>query len=143
MAKATIIRDYSPTPLHRLMFVLQHLSDELLEEEVGVSLSQVRIMGTLDSKVPRSQAYIASRLRQTQANVSRQIRVMQKQGLVKITKNKRDSRQRDVVLSNKGEDKYKKSEQLLKKQMDRIYKPIKGWEKKQFEQSVDKLNAIL
>lgn len=143
MAKVKIIRDYSPTPLHRLMFILQHLSDELLEEEAGIGLSHVRILGTLDSKVPRSQRYIASRLRQTEANVSRQLRAMHKDGLVKVTKNNKDSRQRDVSLTTKGANKYAKAEQLLKKQLDQVYKPIKGWEKKQFNESVAKLNASL
>jgi hypothetical protein len=53
--------NYSPTPLHYLVFVLQHLSDELLTEEVGVSLSHVRILGALDYKTPSSQKLVAAK----------------------------------------------------------------------------------
>jgi DNA-binding MarR family transcriptional regulator len=109
-------KNYSPTPLHHLMYVLQQLSEELLLKEAGISLSHVRIMGALDTNVPRSQRVIASTLRQTEANVSRQLLVMVRQRLVKITKNKEDGRQRDVTLTAKGLRQYQHAEKLLKKQ---------------------------
>jgi DNA-binding MarR family transcriptional regulator len=140
---ARLDQKYSPTPLHHLVFVLQHLSDELLLEEVGVSLSHVRIMGALDSKVPCSQSSIASKLHQTEANVSRQLLVMLKQGLVKNTKNKKDSRQRDVTLSAKGARKYQQAEKNLQKQLTSIYKKFSKTEKRDFEDSIAKIIGAL
>jgi DNA-binding MarR family transcriptional regulator len=51
-------------------------------------------MGVLDYSVPCSQKSIADQLKQTEANVSRQLLTMVRQGFVKVAKNKDDSRQR-------------------------------------------------
>src|SRR4051812_32375125 len=96
---------YSPTPLHYLMFVLQHMSDETLGKEAGTSLSHVRIMTALSGAMLHSQRAVAVHLHQTEANVSRQLQVMKNQGLVSIRKNKKDGRQRDVALTPKGKKK--------------------------------------
>lgn len=102
-----------PTPLLSLVWKLQQSADELLMAKNGVGLSQTRIMAALDKSVPRSQRHMAVELGQTEANVSRQLKVMKKQGLVNIAKNKKDHRQRDVSLSPKGFRTYAKAEQLL------------------------------
>jgi DNA-binding MarR family transcriptional regulator len=129
----------SPTALHYLMFILQHKSDELLQGEVGVSLSHIRIMGALDYKVPSSQKAIASHLHQTEANVSRQLLAMVRQGFVKVTKNKEDSRQRDVTLTAKGQRRYEAAEKALKKQLNSLTKGFSKTEKRDFEDSISKI----
>jgi DNA-binding MarR family transcriptional regulator len=116
---AKIKNELSPTPLHYLVYLLQQLSEELLAE-AGVSLSHVRILGVLDGKVPSSQAEVAVNLHQTEANVSRQLQAMHKIGMVKISKNKKDGRQRDVTISAKGKRKYQQAENLLKKQQSKF-----------------------
>jgi DNA-binding MarR family transcriptional regulator len=88
MMNSKLDAKYSPTPLHYLMFILQQQSDDLLQGEVGLSLSHVRIMGVLDYSVPCSQKSIATQLQQTEANVSRQLLTMVRQGFVKVSKNK-------------------------------------------------------
>lgn len=102
-------------PLLRFTYILQQSADDMLSREAGVSLSHVRIMSGLSSTVARSQRHLAVELQQTEANISRQLHVMKKEGLVSITKNKKDGRQRDVKLTAKGVGKYKKAENLLKK----------------------------
>jgi DNA-binding MarR family transcriptional regulator len=131
--------DYSPTPLHYLMFILQQLSDELLGQEVGVSLSHVRIMGALDVSLPYSQRVVATNLRQTEANISRQMRVMADQGLVKIAPNKKDRRQRDVTLTTKGARKYAQAEKLLKKQEAQFLKAVNSHNQGSLENSLERL----
>lgn len=107
-------------PLLHMTYVLQHLSDEALSGEVGVGLSQVRILSTLHPDVPRSQRRVASQLKQTEANISRQLRAMQQQGLVSIKRNKKDGRQRDVTLTPKGSKKYHQAQKLLASQQNRF-----------------------
>jgi DNA-binding MarR family transcriptional regulator len=84
MTQSNRAANYSPTPLHYLMFILQQKSDELLQGEIGISLSHVRILGVLDREVPCSQKSIAKKLQQTEANVSRQLLAMVRQGFVKF-----------------------------------------------------------
>ena len=102
MKNINIIGKNNFPPLLHLVYILQQASDEILANEVGVGLSQARIMSVLHTGVPRSQRVVARILSQTEANVSRQLRDMKKRGLVGISKNKKDPRQRDVVLTRKG-----------------------------------------
>ena len=128
-----------PSLLH-LSYVLQQLSDELLEREAGVGLSAARIMSVLDKSVPSSQRVIATELRQTEANVSRQLHSMKKQGLVSITRNKKDNRQRDVVLSAKGAKHYQQAEKLLKKQQREFLRILNQGEAEILEYAAQKLS---
>jgi DNA-binding MarR family transcriptional regulator len=136
-------KNYSPTPLHYLVFVLQHLSDELLAEEVGVGLSHVRILGALDYKSPSSQKLVAAKLHQTEANVSRQLLAMSRQGLVKVMLNKEDARQRDVTLTAKGNRRYEAAEKVLKGQLNNAYKNLNKTEKQTFINSIEKILSAL
>ncbi len=120
MLNVVMTKDYpgqaSPAiALHRSVFILQQKADELLNREAGTGLSAVRIMGQLHSSVPRSQRTVATMLHQTEANVSRQLQVMKKAGLVSIQKNKSDRRVREVTLTAKGAKVYTQAENLLDK----------------------------
>ena len=127
-------------PLLHLSYVLQQTADEVLEQETGVGLSAARIMSTLDKSKPASQRDIATQLRQTEANVSRQLHNMKKAGLVSITRNKKDSRQRDVTLTAKGASRYQQAEKLLRRQQARFLKILNAGEAKAFEQAAQKLS---
>ncbi len=113
-------------PLLHLTYHLQQLADDRLNSEAGVGLSQARIMSALGSS-PTSQRAIAVTLRQTEANVSRQLKVMRKAGLVNIVKNKKDGRQRDVTLTAQGQSKYEKAEATLASMENIFEKEIKNY----------------
>jgi DNA-binding MarR family transcriptional regulator len=97
-------------------------------------------MSTLSGSSAKSQRLVASELRQTEANVSRQLHNMKKQGLVGITRNKKDSRQRDVVLTAKGAKKYQDAEKLLKKQQSKFLKILNAGEADILELAARKLS---
>lgn len=126
-------------PLLHLSYVLQQSAEEMLEREAGVGLSAARIMSVLDKSSAVSQRDIAVGLRQTEANVSRQLRNMKKQGLVSITRNKKDSRQRDVSLNSKGARKYQDAQKILKKQQRQFLKILNAGEAAAFETAAQKL----
>ena len=111
-------------PLLHFTYNLQHMAEELLLAEAGVGLSQARIMSGLSNSAPRSQSHLASGLNQTEANISRQLKVMKKRGLVNISKNKKDGRQRDVTLTTKGQNTYAKAEKVLKAQQNKFLKAL-------------------
>jgi DNA-binding MarR family transcriptional regulator len=127
-------------PLLHLSYVLQQSADEILEQEAGVGLSATRIMSSLSQSTAKSQRVVAAELRQTEANVSRQLHNMKKHGLVSITRNKKDNRQRDVVLTAKGAKKYQDAERLLKKQQAKFLKILNAGEADILEQAAQKLS---
>ncbi|OGL34989.1 hypothetical protein A3F65_02270 [Candidatus Saccharibacteria bacterium RIFCSPHIGHO2_12_FULL_47_16b] len=134
-----------PSPalaLHRSMFILQQQADELLLNQTGVGLSQVRIMSQLHFSVPRSQRTVATMLRQTEANVSRQLQTMKKQGLVSVERNRKDRRIREVTLTQKGTKTYQKAEKVLERHYDQLEKLWGGAEAKDLTKSLQQLNKI-
>ena len=126
-------------PLLHLTYILQQSSDELLLREAGVGLSQARIMSGLDTTLAISQRHLASQLQQTEANISRQLQAMKRQGLVSITKNKKDARQRDVKLTRKGAGKYDKAEKILVRLQRSWYKQLDQSEDNAFTSLAAKL----
>lgn len=138
--KTTLLTKKTGLPsLHQLTYLLQQSADEFLDREVGVGLSAVRIMSVLHERVPHSQRTIASLLRQTEANVSRQLKVMHKSGLVKVTKNKKDGRQRDVTLTAKGKRKNDTAQKSLSKHYNALLSGLSKKDTASFEQAVQKL----
>lgn len=140
-------KDYfsQPSPaiaLHRSLFILQQKADELLANEIGVGLSQVRIMSQLHYSVPRSQKTIATMLHQTEANVSRQLQIMKRQGLVSVVRNSKDRRVREVTLTQKGSKIYQKSEAVLDSHYSQLEKMWGKAESKGFQRNLEQLNRI-
>jgi len=127
------------SPLLHLTYLLQQLTDENLLNTTGVGLSSARIMSALHGSPAVSQRTIAALLRQTEANVSRQLQVMRKQGLVKISKNKKDSRQRDVILTSKGSARYQAAIKLINNQQAEMSKLLTRNEKQAFDKAVANL----
>ncbi|HVX58616.1 MAG TPA: MarR family winged helix-turn-helix transcriptional regulator [Candidatus Saccharimonadales bacterium] len=113
MKSDDIASDASFPPLLHLSFILQQLADDLLIREVGISVSQARIMSALDISRPSLQNHVAQSLSQTEANISRQLKAMKSRGLVTVEKNKKDGRARDVRLTVKGRESYERAASLL------------------------------
>ena len=111
----------------------------MLLDYTGVGLSAALIMSTLNKTTPLSQRAIASCLRQSEANISRQLKVMKKQGLVSVRQSRQDKRQSEVVLTAKGAGVHDKAMQLLDKQQKDIMLLIETTEAKVFTQTVDNL----
>jgi DNA-binding MarR family transcriptional regulator len=113
------------TSLLQKMFKLQQDVDSLLTETAGVGLSAYRILSVVDKQAALPQRRIAGLLGQTEANISRQIRHMAEQGLVKIAPDKKDKRQRNITRTSKGDHKFAKAEELLVKHQAEILKTLK------------------
>jgi DNA-binding MarR family transcriptional regulator len=126
-------------PLLHLSYVLQHSAEEKLEAEAGVGLSAARIMSVLAKSSPASQRLVAMELHQTESNVSRQLQSMKKQGLVNISRNKKDSRQCDVSLTAKGVRKYQEANKILKRQQKQFLRILNSAESATIEAAAQKL----
>ena len=127
-------------PLLHFTYNLQQLAEELVVKETGVGLSQARILSGLSSAVSRSQRHLAAELNQTESNVSRQLKVMKRHGLVNISKNRRDGRQRDVTLTAKGARIAAKAEKVLKAQQRNFLKALNKGEADILEYAAQKFS---
>ena len=89
--------------LHHLSFVLDRQSDQVLQEQLGIGFSQFKILMVLRWNTNVQQKQIADNLGQTEASVSRQIKLLKSRGLVAMHKNLSNKRQHLTALTAKGE----------------------------------------
>lgn len=107
--------------LHHLSTTLDRQSDELLQQRLQIGFSQFKIMLALESKEGVTQKEIARKLGQTEASVSRQIKLMQHMRLLTSTVNPDNRRERYVVLTTEGAQVLREATTLLNKQFARMF----------------------
>lgn len=91
-------------------YLLQHIasllakqSDQVLQEQLGIGLSQFKILRTLQSEPRTTQREIASHLGQTEASISRQVKLMLAEGLLQSMRSPKDHREHLTIVTPKGE----------------------------------------
>lgn len=89
--------------LHRFSNVLLRYADLLLQKRFGFGYSHFKIMVALHARPDCMQASVAHFLGQTEASVSRQLKLMVKQGLAESRQNPTNRREHVIHLSTKGE----------------------------------------
>ncbi len=89
--------------LSHLAFVLNRQSDQVLQERLGIGFSQLKILIVLKKNPHLQQKEIAERLGQTEASVSRQIKLLHETGLLQTMKRPENRREHITTLTPKGE----------------------------------------
>lgn len=118
--------------LNHLAFVLGRQSDQVLQERLGIGLSQFKIMLTLEWSPHIQQKQIAERLGQTEASISRQMKLLEEQGLLNNTVNPANRREHIIRLTPKGERFTEEAKEIL----DAYHQPV-------FDTMNDKQKAVL
>jgi len=89
--------------LHHLASVLDRQSDLLLQDRLDIGFSQFKILMALKWHQGVQQKQIAEKLGQTEASVSRQIKMLHEVGLLNSKPSPKDKRQHITLLTTKGE----------------------------------------
>lgn len=97
-------------PTNNIGYLLQHTastlarqSDQVLQERLGIGFSQFKILMTLQWNPSVQQKHIAESLGQTEASISRQIKLMHEAGLLRSKVSERNKREHITTLTHKGE----------------------------------------
>jgi MarR family transcriptional regulator for hemolysin len=94
--------------------------DSLLMSGVGIGVSQFRILGALQQKPRCTQQELAQTLAQTEASISRQVKILQARHLITIHQRPEDKRARSLVLTPRGRDITESATSLLSEQHNAI-----------------------
>ena len=89
--------------LDHIASMLAKQSDQVLQEQLGIGLSQFKILRTLQAEPRTMQREIAANLGQTEASISRQVKLMLADGLLQSHRNPKDHREHLTVVTPKGE----------------------------------------
>lgn len=87
---------------HHISFVLARQSDQVLQEQLGIGFSQFKILLILQQATGVQQKQIATKLGQTEASISRQIRLLSDAGLLTSQASPSNRRQHITRLTPKG-----------------------------------------
>ncbi|HWB39378.1 MAG TPA: MarR family winged helix-turn-helix transcriptional regulator [Candidatus Saccharimonadales bacterium] len=86
-------------PTNNLHYLLQHVAavigkqaDQILQEQLGIGLSQYKILLVLEWNPRVQQKAIADSLGQTEASISRQVNLLQSKGLLAVKPDPRNGR---------------------------------------------------
>ena len=85
-----------------LAALLYKASDRVLQEQLGIGMSQFKILGAIQNNQRLLQRHIATILNQTEASISRQIKLLHQRQLLVTQFNPKDHREHITVLTPNG-----------------------------------------
>lgn len=82
--------------------ILHRQSDQVLQERLGIGMSQFKLLLILQEHPNVQQREVADWLGQTEASISRQIKILCEKGMLTIQVNPKNRRQHLTVATGKG-----------------------------------------
>lgn len=82
--------------------ILMRQSDQVLQERLGIGMSQLRILMMLQNEPNAQQRKLADCLGQTEASISRQTKLLAEKGFLTVRINPKSRRAHITVLTPKG-----------------------------------------
>jgi len=89
--------------LHNLSALLARESDQILQERLGIGLSQYKILAAVEQNPRVQQRAIAVELGQTEASVSRQVKLLHKKDMITSRPNPNNRREHLTALTPRGQ----------------------------------------
>ncbi len=89
--------------IHKLAFLLEKRADENLKKQVGIGFAQYKVLEAIGRNALAKQNVIAELLDQTEASISRQIKILEKQGLIVVATVMGNKRARELTLTDRGD----------------------------------------
>lgn len=134
--------------IHQMHFLVQKHLEQTLSTNKSISFSQFLILvGCLCQKESGSpgvtQLSIAEKLSITEATVSRHISTLVDLGYLLRSGNKTNRRKHDISLTKEGEKVFKKTKQIINKELDDIFTVIEEKDRKKIMQSFEKILVTL
>jgi DNA-binding MarR family transcriptional regulator len=108
--------------IHRLAMSLDSASDRMLRRQLDIGLSQLRILLVLEELDGVPQQQIAEELSQTEASVSRQIKILSKKGMIEVEGSFNNKRQRLICQTHQGHEAARRSVKIL----NDLHNPLLG-----------------
>jgi DNA-binding MarR family transcriptional regulator len=122
-----------------LSYLLQHAStimqrqaDQMLQERLGIGMAQYRILMTLQERPKVQQRFLADSLGQTEASISRQIKLLVQKAMLAVQINPKNRREHVTVLTAKGAKITLAAQDILAEYNDPAFARLSDKEQQQF-----------
>lgn len=90
--------------IQKLAFLLEKKADDALKENLDIGFAQYKVLEAINQNTLARQNMVAEMLDQTEASISRQIKILQSKGLIKVADVMGNKRARELTLTRVGED---------------------------------------
>lgn len=125
--------------LNHITAVLAHQADQVLLERLGIGFSQYKIMTVLQDSPGIRQKQIADNLGQTEASISRQIKLLTEQGLLTSHVRADNRREHQTTLTPRGQRFTEEAVRIVEKFQAPVFGALSD---KQLQQLSDTLNRM-
>lgn len=129
--------------LQHLTFMLARRNDILLQDELGIGYAQFKLLMVIKWKPFIRQKEIAQQLGQTEASISRQIKLMLEDGLLQSQQRPENRRERIAVLTPRGERICSEALAMLKKYHQPMFDSLSVDQRKQLTKSLSLLHQYV
>ena len=99
--------------IHRLAFLLEKRADDSLKTQLDIGFAQYKVLEAINQNMLARQNMVAEMLDQTEASISRQVKILQKKGLIRVVTVMGNKRARELSLSRVGEEIVRNAEDLI------------------------------
>lgn len=131
-------------------YLLQHVAaitdrraDQALQERMGIGMSQYRVMVVLRAGPGVQQKHIAEVLSQTEASISRQVKLMVEQGLVTSRVSQANRRQHLTALTTRGLHFVQEADDVLAGMYDQALEQLSNRQQGQFDELLQLVHTRL
>jgi DNA-binding MarR family transcriptional regulator len=123
--------------IHKLVFIMDKIADQLLQKEVGIGFAQFRMLMVLGKYPHVSQKRIAGFMGLTQAAVSKQMNALVHKGWLARKQNPGNRRENVLCLTAKGRKMVLRAAGILEKEFDAYYCAMEEKGKRALERGMD------
>jgi DNA-binding MarR family transcriptional regulator len=126
--------------LQHVASTLQRQSDQVLQERLGIGISQYKILTMLQERANASQRQIADNLGQTEASISRQVKLLQEKGMIIMQVDPEEKRKHMMRATPKGIKITVAARETLNQYIEPMLRVLGGKEREQFIKTLQVLH---
>lgn len=125
--------------IHRISFILEKLADEALRQNLDIGFAQFKVLEAIHHNELAKQNLIAELLDQTEASISRQIKILQKKGLIHANSVMGNKRAKELSLTRVGEDIVRQSQEVIDMAHAKIFVNMSSQDQQKFNDILEDL----
>jgi len=137
-------------PKRAIGYLLQHVaatlgrqSDQVLQEQLGLGMSQFRILTVLQDTPHLRQRQLANHLGQTEASISRQIKLLTERGMLTSRINPKNKREHITVPTPKGIKLAEAASDILLQYYNPLFADMNEKQQKQLTETLAKMHKLV
>jgi DNA-binding MarR family transcriptional regulator len=111
--------------IQKLAFLLEKKADDALKINLEIGFAQYKVLEAINQNSLARQNMVAEMLDQTEASISRQIKILQKKGLIKVAEVMGNKRAKELTLTRVGEEVVRQAENILDETQNDIIGSLK------------------